>query len=84
MALLRALTDVDVAGTKSERPGHGLLLVLGGGAREIENRSRNPVSSLGRSLMPSAGSSDISQPRTPDQKCARPGGSFASKQSPKR
>ena len=41
----------------------------------------NPVSSLGRRLTPSSGSSVISQPRTPAQKRARRSGSFASKQS---
>src|SRR3954454_16079789 len=45
------------------------------------NRSRNPFSSGGSSVTSSSGSSLTSQPRTPDQKRARPTGSFASKQS---
>jgi hypothetical protein len=36
MTLLRALTNVDVPGAEPERPGHRLLLVLQGGARQIE------------------------------------------------
>src|SRR5215510_7294403 len=36
MSLLRALTDVDVPGPKSERPRHRVLLVLEGRARQIE------------------------------------------------
>ena len=36
MALLRALTDVDVASAEFERPGHRLLLVLQGRARQVE------------------------------------------------
>ena len=36
MALLRALTDVDVPGAESERPRHRLLLVLEGRARQVE------------------------------------------------
>jgi hypothetical protein len=45
------------------------------------NRIRNPVSSLGRSAMPSSWrSSIISQPRTLAQKRARRSESFASKQ----
>ena len=36
MSLVRALTDVDVAGAQSERPRHRLLLVLQGRAGQIE------------------------------------------------
>src|SRR4029079_13844408 len=32
----RTLTDVDVPATQSERLGHDLVLVLEGGAREVE------------------------------------------------
>jgi hypothetical protein len=36
MTLLRALTNVDVPGAEPERPRHRPLLVLKGGARQIE------------------------------------------------
>src|SRR5215212_6190763 len=36
MALLRALTDVDVPGAEFERPRHRLLLVLEGRARQVD------------------------------------------------
>ncbi len=36
MTLLRELTDVEVPAAEPERPGHRLLLVLEGGARQVE------------------------------------------------
>src|SRR6185437_8316495 len=36
MTLLRTLTDVDVPGTQAERPCDRLLLILQGGARQME------------------------------------------------
>jgi hypothetical protein len=36
MTLLRELADVDVPGAETERPGHGLLLLLEGRALEVE------------------------------------------------
>ena len=86
--LLRALTDVDVPAAERECPGHRLLLLFrarcwsgrsasGSGwswARPVgTNRSRNPVSSSGSSVTPSAGSSAASHPRRPDQKRPRRG-----------
>jgi len=78
MTLLRPLTDVDVPGTQAERPCDRLLLILQGGARQMEM----PQVQAGFLLL-SREEPDpaISQPSTPLQKRARRSGSFASMHS---
>ena len=95
VALLRALADVDVPGAELERPRHRGLLVLRRRARQVEvdlvladllplgrlevDPEPGAISRQDRDVV--VGVVEISQPRTPAQKRARPTGSFASKQT---
>lgn len=85
MALLGALTDVDVSSVEFECPVHDVLLILEGRARQVEVRL------IGSGLLfPVGEESDVEArvvgglPRTPAQNRPRTRGSCASMQSARR